>query len=355
MSVAPDAPHDPLLAADLITDWPLFGLEDDVRPALAAAIAANAPLVLATLYAVVGGSPRAPGSQMTIASAQLSGFLSGGCIEADLVVHAAGVLRTGQPRRIVYGDGGDYPDIRLVCGGRVEILLEAIAPDDAAVGRLLALTASRRPALWVTDGTRRACWDADEATPAGLDLVLCEAACLLRADPDSICIAVDAGRELGLRRSPVRRMVVVGGDPTAMAIASLAAQTGFETWLVRPKGPERPPPFSDVRYDRRPPVQALPAIGLDPWTYVAIATHDLDADEAALATALRSPAAYVGVLGARRRLPERLERLRRLGVDEQALKRLNAPIGLDLGGKAPFEIAVAVVAQAIAQATTRSR
>jgi xanthine dehydrogenase accessory factor len=143
-------------------------------------------------------------------------------------------------------------------------------------------------------------------------------------------------------------MVVVGGDPTAMAIASLAAMSGFESWLVRPKGPEAPPPLAGVRYDRRAADIALLSIGLDPWTHVAVATHDLGLDETALAVALPSSAPYVGALGARRRLPERLTRLRRLGVDERALARLRAPIGLDLGGKAPFEIAVAVLAEVLA-------
>jgi xanthine dehydrogenase accessory factor len=143
-------------------------------------------------------------------------------------------------------------------------------------------------------------------------------------------------------------MVVVGGDPTAMAIASLAATSGFQSWLVRPKGPEAPPPLVGVLYDRRAAEVALYDIGLDPWTYVAAATHDLDTDEAALAAALPSSAAYVGALGARRRLPERLARLRALGVAEGHLARLHAPIGLDLGGKAPFEIAVAVLAEVLA-------
>ena len=69
----------------------------------------------------------------------------------------------------------------------------------------------------------------------------------------------------------------------------------------------------------------------------------------ALLTALPSAASYVGVLGARRRLPERLDRLRAAGIDETALERLRAPIGLDLGGKAPWEVAISVIAQIIAQ------
>jgi xanthine dehydrogenase accessory factor len=317
-------------------------MADDVRPALARAAAAHEDSVLATLTAVVGGGPRPPGSQMLIARDGLSGFLSGGCIEADIVAHAADVQATGRPRRLIYGDGGPFPDIR---GGRVEVLLERLAAGDPAVERLLTLGTQRLPAIWVSDGTTRACWPADETPPQGSHDGLAQA---LAEDPTARLSVEADGARIALRYAPPRRMVVVGGDPTAMAIASLAVVSGFESWLVRPKGPEAPPPLAGVRYDRRAADIALRRIGLDPWTYVAVATHDLDLDETALAVALPSAAAYVGALGARRRLPERLARLRSMGVGERDLARLRAPIGLDLGGKAPFEIAVAVLAEVLA-------
>ncbi len=142
---------------------------------------------------------------------------------------------------------------------------------------------------------------------------------------------------------------MVGGDPIALAVASLGVQAGFETTLVRPRGPETPPPLPGVLYSRAEPEQALSAIVPDAWTAVVAATHDWETDHAALRAALPSRAGYVGVLGARRRLPERLDRLRDAGVDEAALGRLRAPIGLNLGGKAPWDVAVSVIAQIIAE------
>jgi xanthine dehydrogenase accessory factor len=100
-----------------------------------------------------------------------------------------------------------------------------------------------------------------------------------------------------------------------------------------------------VAYRRDEPARALAAIGLDPWTAVAVATHDAELDHAALAVALPSAAFYVGALGARRRAPDRLVDLRRAGLSEADLARLHAPIGLDIGGKAPWEVAIAVMAQ----------
>jgi xanthine dehydrogenase accessory factor len=345
----------PEIASASLPDWPVFGLTDDVRPALAAAVSAERAVALATIFAVIGGSPRPVGSQMLIDmrgdTAEPHGFLSGGCIEADICRHAHDALADGQPRRLVYGQGGP-PDIRLVCGGRIDVLLEPIPPGDPAVADLLALAEARCEAVWLSDGARRLCRPADallqedDAFASGLQTPLLEA----MTDPSLGGAVLDLGAAIALRRPPRRRLVVVGHDPTALAIANLGLQSEFETWLLRPKGPAEPPPLPGLIYDRRPAAEALAAIGLDRWTYVAVATHDLEADEAALIAALASPAAYVGVLGARARLPERLSRLRARGVSDAQLRRLHAPIGLDLGGKAPFEVAVAVLAEVIAQA-----
>jgi xanthine dehydrogenase accessory factor len=267
---------------------------------------------------------------MVLSSGVLSGFLSGGCIEGDIALHASQVIESGEPRHLVYGEGSPWPDIRLLCGARLEILVERIAPDDPTLTQLLAETDARRPAIWISDGRQRRL----EPPPADMGAV-----CALGADPF----------ELRRRYDPFPRLVVVGADPIALAVASLGAQSGFQTTLVRPKGPEAPPPLAGVAYSRASPDEALAAIGLDPWTAVAVATHDWETDQDALLTALPSRAGYVGVLGARRRLAERLDRLRTAGVSDAALDRLRAPIGLDLGGKAPWEVAIAVIAQIIAE------
>jgi xanthine dehydrogenase accessory factor len=114
---------------------------------------------------------------------------------------------------------------------------------------------------------------------------------------------------------------------------------------VRARGPIDPPPLAGVAYRREAPALALAAIGLDEWTAVAVATHDAALDHEALAVALPSPAFFVGALGARRRAPERAAGLAAAGLDPADIDRLVSPIGLDLGGKAPWEVAIAVLAQ----------
>jgi xanthine dehydrogenase accessory factor len=296
----------------------MFGLADDVRPTLRAARDAGRPCALATLIDVEGGGPRPVGTQMVFGDGLIAGYFSGGCVEADVADHAFACLADGGPRTLVYGAGSPWPDIRLLCGARIEIFVERIAPEDAALTELLAAETERQPVAWVSDGVSRACAAEIEPWPEA---------------------------RLTRRYDPAPRLVVVGGDPTALAIAALGAQSGLETTLLRPKGPMAPPPLPGVGYRRDEPEEAFAALGLDAWTAVAIATHDLETDHAALMAALPSRAAYVGLLGARARLAERLQRLRAAGLTEGALARLHAPIGLDIGGKAPWEVAISVIGE----------
>ena len=314
---------------DALPAWPMFGLIDDARPALEAARNNGTPVALATIVGLDGGGPRPLGTQMVISAAGLSGFLSGGCLEADVTGHAQTVLVTGEPLRLVYGEGSPWPDIRLLCGARIEVLLEAIAPDDAAVGRLLDLARARIAAVWVSDGRRRGC---GEASPEDQDWPGC----------------------FQKRFDPAPRLIVLGADPTALAVASLGAQAGYQTTLVRPKGPQAPPPLTGVAYSRESPAAALSAIGLDSWTAVAVATHEVELDLEALVVALPSEAFYVGALGARRRSPERRAALIAAGLSMQAIARLHNPIGLDLGGKAPWDVAIAVLAQITGERVART-
>jgi xanthine/CO dehydrogenase XdhC/CoxF family maturation factor len=186
-------------------------MAEDVRPALRQARDAGLPLALATLIGVEGGGPRPTGTQMVFADGIAAGYFSGGCVESDVADHAYACLADGEPRTLVYGEGSPWPDIRLLCGARIEIFVERVAPHDPALAELLAAELDRRPVLLVSDGRTRACGAELEPWPEA---------------------------RVEKRYEPRPRLVVVGGDPTALAIAQLGAQAEFETTLVRPKGPQ---------------------------------------------------------------------------------------------------------------------
>lgn len=314
--------NEPVLAG---ADWPLFGWSDDIRPALAAALDAGRAAVLATLYKVEGSAPRGPGAQMLFDARSdgiwASGYFSGDCIEGDVARHAAEVLAEGQPQRLHYGMGSPWIDIRLRCGGALHVLAERIAPDSAAARELLGHMAARRQCVWSSDGSNQ------RVTPGSGPL--------LRLDRDRIARRFD----------PPRRLVVSGGDPGALALASLAVQANFETMLVRPDGPEVPPPFALARYMRTSVVDALEELGVDSWTAFIGATHEDHHDLAACLHALRHNAAWVGMIGAKSRAGGRMAALEAAGASKDELARLNLSPGVAGLGKAPFEVATGILAQ----------
>lgn len=307
------------------SSWPVWGLEDDVRHRMAAAAARGEAFALATIVAADGG-PRPLGAQMVVTQTEQFGFLSGGCIEDDVAANGRAVLACGPPQRLVYGRGSPFIDIRLPCGGRIEVAVERVMPGDPALGDLGRLTAQRRPAIWRSDGLRRNCHDAD---------------------------AMDADSDLPAIKEyiPGQQLVVVGTDPFALAIAAVGHSAGWKTRLLSPFGPEGAAP-GGVPHDRRPLGEALADLTLDRWTAVAVATHDLDADHEALVPALRSHAGFVGVLGSRRKLGERRARLFTAGLSAEAVDRLRAPIGLAIGARSPWEVAIAVAGEIIADRKT---
>jgi len=310
-----------------IGEWPTEGLVDDVRPQMFRVADAGETFALATIVAADGG-PRPVGAQMLITAADYWGFLSGGCIEADVALHAREAIADGQPRRLVYGEGSPFIDIRLPCGGRIEVELERVLPDDAAVHDLRRLTQAREPALWTSDGKHRSCSRDGVTDPAP------------RA-------------RVRRRYDPAQRLAVVGTDPFALAIAGLGQRIGWDTVLLAPFAPEGETSL-EVPVLRSALADSLASIAPDPWTAIAVATHDLERDREALVPALAGSAGYVGVLGSRRKLDERRAGLRAAGLREAEIDRLKAPIGLPIGAASPWEVALAVIAEIVADARSRT-
>ncbi|MCB2060593.1 MAG: XdhC family protein [Novosphingobium sp.] len=304
-------------------DWPIFGWIDDVRPALADALATGRNAALATLYRVEGSAPRGAGAQMLFVGPEASGYFSGDCIEGDVARHAAEVLADGQPQRLHYGLGSPWIDIRLRCGGALYILVERIASDNAAAAELLEYARERRQCTWSTDGIMQTVEPGDSPL-----LAFSEAPLHLRR-----------------RYDPPRRIIVSGGDPGALALARLASEARFETILVRPAGPESPPPFPVSQYLREEPADALARLGVDRWTAFVGATHEDEHDLAGCLYGLRHGAGYVGMIGAKSRAPGRLGALEAAGATQEELARLHLSPGIAGLGKSPWEVATGIIAE----------
>jgi xanthine dehydrogenase accessory factor len=310
-------------------DWPLFGWIDDIRQPLARARDAGRPAALATLYRVEGSAPRGPGAQMLFVAPEdsadigASGYFSGDCIEGDVAGHAMQVLADGRPRRLHYGNGSPWIDIRLRCGGALHVLVERIAADDAAAAELLRHGAARRACRWHSDGAARH----------------------VTAEEGSLLDFSEAPFSLARRYDPPRRLIVSGGDPGALAAARLAALSQFETILLRPGGPAEPPPFPVSRYLRSDPATALAELGVDRWTAYLGATHEDHHDLGGCLAALRGGAGYVGMIGAKSRAAARRSALENAGATPEELGRLHLSPGVAGLGKSPWEVATGIIAE----------
>jgi xanthine dehydrogenase accessory factor len=295
-------------------------IADDIRPLLLGQSSSLDCFAIATLVAVDGPAPRDVGAQMLITDQHRWGFLSGGCVEEDVARHGREVIAQNSPRLLRYGEGSPWFDIKLACGAGISVLVEPATIADPAIAALLSGYRDRKPILWQSDGESR--FDHFDET-------------------SSSSLPQWDGKNFSAQFEPPLRLVIVGSDATALALAGLALHLGTETVLVDPGGPAKAP-FAGMRYQRSAEAQTLP---LDRWTAVAVVTHDRESDESMLAAALSSDAFYVGAIGARSRLPSRVERLQQQGVSAAAIERLHAPIGLHGLGKSPQDIALSIMSE----------
>lgn len=151
------------------------------------------------------------------------------------------------------------------------------------------------------------------------------------------------------------RLIVVGAVHVAAPLAAMAKLAGFDVTIVEPRRAwataER---FPDETIVRAWPDAALRELAPDARTAIVTLTHDPKLDDPALVEALASPAFYVGCLGSAKTHAARLERLGEAGVTRGALARLHGPIGLRIGALSPAEIAVAILAEIVADLRKRA-
>lgn len=303
-----------------MTHYRAEDIADDIRPLLLGQANGLNRFAIATLVATDGPSPREVGAQMLITQQQHWGFLSGGCVEDDIARHGREVIATNTHRLLRYGEGSPWFDIKLACGAGISVLVEPANIDDPAICTLLSGYRERKPVSWQSNG---------EIRKASF------------SDVSGVPTQPWDGINFSAYIEPPLRLVVIGSDATAFALAALAVHLEIETVLVDPGGPAESP-IAGIEYLRSATAVNLP---LDRWTAIAVVTHDRESDETLLAASLSSDAFYVGAIGARSRLQGRIERLQQLGVSENDIGRLCAPIGLHGFGKSPRDIALSIMSE----------
>lgn len=288
---------------------------------------------LCTVIRTWGSSPRPPGSLLAINDRGLwAGSVSGGCLEEDLLRKGMdSALGTDRPQRLRYGiDEAEQARFRLPCGGEIELLVEPLAGESH---RLLIRDILQR--LQVRERVTR------EVDDRGMRLL--DASKL----PTGVVVEeVRVFHTLG----PVCRMLLIGVGEVARHVARIALSADFQVTLCEPReaflaGWEEP----GVELVRALPDDLVRERFFDRYSAVLALAHDPRVDDMGLLAALESDAFFVGAMGSQRTSAARRQRLHELGLGAEAMARLHAPIGFDIGSKTPGEIAIAAMAQVIAE------
>jgi xanthine dehydrogenase accessory factor len=268
-------------------------------------------VALATVVATRRSAPRPLGSKLAVTrSGLLFGSVSGGCVEADVAERCKAILDGEQPAVVSYGIEDEQAwTVGLPCGGEIDVFLEPFqgAPE-VERGTSYVVVAGE-------DAGRR--WTEQERVQTGLrENVFAEAV------------------------APPTRLVAVGAGDIAEALCALAKPLGWRTVVVDPRPSlatrDRVPSADEI-------VVAWPdEIEIDPETALVSLVHEERIDVPALRAGVEGGAFYVGALGSRRTQAKRAEKLGELAAS------VRGPVGLDLGGETPAEVALEIVGEILA-------
>lgn len=272
---------------------------------------------LITSVAISGGAARELGSLAVVdENGAMTGYLSNGCIDKDIQLHAMDALQTGVKKLIRYGDGSNFADLTLPCGGSLSVLIDP-APDLAALSRAHQNLQTRQTAT--------------------LNFTL----------PQH---EGQAKHSIRFEYKPQVRLVLAGRGAIFRAVAQVGHATGFEVFCLSPDTDDLEAVQSLTQ--TKPthlisPSQSVSLAELDANAAFLTLFHDHDWEPELLRAAVKTPAHYIGSLGSRRTHQARLDHLRGLGVSDVDIDRLHGPIGLVASLRDAPLIAVSAIAELI--------
>lgn len=316
------------------------------------------PVGRAVVLQVWGSAPRPEGScLLATPDGKMAGSVSGGCVETAAAEEIREAIQGNRPKRVSWGVTHERAwEMGLSCGGTIEVLVEpsvraeilesARAESGSVIATIIGGNAPIGSGAVVSEsGPDRIVGNPGSALAGPIAALAKEA---LGGLTSSVATVPGTDVEVFLEVFPRRpTLLVFGGVHIAMALVRMARPLGFRTvvgdgregFLTRERFPDADQLILGW------PDQVFREVGLDSATCVCLLTHDPKFDEPALELALRSPACYVGAIGSRKTQAHRRERLRAAGFSDAEIARLHGPIGLELGGRAPAEIALAILAE----------
>ena len=328
-------------------------------------------VAMATLVAATGSTSKKVGAKMWVGATGriLGGVTIGGCVDARVIEAADEVVKTGKRALIDVSLNDDEAwEIGLTCGGSVEVLVEPIQPDDendpilAAYSDVCDALTQDDVAVVATslegDGQRLVV--SPQGTVSGtlgdpaLDSAAVEAATGIAesgASRTDKLVSSSGERRVYLERhAPPTTLVVVGAGQIAMSLAKFARELEMRSLIVdgRPRyaTAERFPDADEIHVGM--PSEIVAGIGPGRNAAIVLVAHDYKYELPILRLVLRSPVRYIGLLGSRKRAAAVRQMLSDEGFTAEELARIRTPIGLDIGGSTPAEIALAILGEIVA-------
>lgn len=334
----------------------------DILPDLDRWLDEHKSIALATVIQTWGSSPRRAGAKMGITpDGNITGSVSGGCVEGAVYESGVDVLKSNRPQLLHFGVADETAwEVGLACGGSIDIFVKPL--DEELFNALRSVLMQEKSAvlLTVVRGSnemlgRQLLVEENGNIKGSLSDELDQQAIPLAretlAQGESRRAMLTEDVEVFLEAIlPPPTLIAVGGVHITIALVTLAKTLGYRTIVIDPRsafGNEERFPNVD-RLIQRWPDEAFQEIPLTRSTAVAMLTHDPKLDDPALKIALPSPAFYVGALGSKSTQAKRRQRLLEDGLTQEHLERLHGPIGLEINAGTPEEIAISIMAEIVA-------
>ncbi len=371
---------------------------NEVYEEVAKANATARKLAVAAIVTTSGSTPQRTGAKLLVyEDGRMLGTVGGGCVEADVWAEAREALQEEAARLCLFTlrDNPDVPpdEEGMVCGGEMEVFIEvwpqtfqpllattltaekiaALLREARGAGRSLALVSLLTKGA--TAQTPHLAIDENGALLGGTlgaaelnELAARQALALLSDERTEIVVKrleelpspefdLNAIRQrtgevrllFELARPPLE-LLICGGGHVGQAVAKAGRLLDFNVTVIDDRAEfaardKFPDPAVQLRAQDF--VEALRSINITPATHIVIVTRGHRHDEICLAEVLDKPARYIGMIGSRRRTTTIRERLKRAGSAPELLRRVHAPIGLDIGALTPEEIALAIMAEIV--------
>lgn len=327
---------------------------------------------LVTLVHLEGSSYRRPGARMLVREdGQLTGAISGGCLEGDALRKALLAMAQQKPMLVTY-DTNDEDDaslgLGLGCNGIIQVLIEPIdlAKKYNPVEFLKTIVSKRQKVVLITLFSL-----ADKKAPQpGTCLVYSEEGFITENAMQLKEILINDAKEALLQEQssfknytfenhqltafiemvqPAVSLLIIGAGNDVFPLVEMATIIGWQTTVVdgRPAYAKADRFSSSCQVLVSRPENVLSQITIDKQTVFVLMTHNYNYDIAMLEALLSRNVVYVGMLGARKKKQQMLDELREKGIQftSEQLSVLHSPVGLDIGAETPEEIALSIIAE----------